>query len=157
MHGFSKIFLCIYLTENMEKFILYLILGLFGGLILVLLVIICRLIQTRRKQERSAKMDISEPLPTSPAGMPEDFTLLDNSQESSDNGIEILSINHNRPPPGYHTDTGSRSMNNYYGWLEGNPRQESNRGETPIWWQSLHNIMFLTYVMHCELLFSMFL
>ena len=104
----------------MEKFILYLILGLFAGLILVLLVIIFRLIQTRRKRERRAKLDISEPVPSSTTRGTEDFTLLDNSTGTE--GIEILSINHNRPPPfrndtgpPYRTDTGSRSMNNYYG------------------------------------------
>lgn len=100
------------ITDNLEKFILYLVLGLFSGLILVLLVIICRLIQTRRQQDRQAKLDITETVPTS-TRQNEDFSLLDNSQESD--GIEILSINHNHGPPPFRSDTGSRSMNNYYG------------------------------------------
>ena len=102
-------------ADNLEKFLLYLTLGIFTGLILVLLVIIARLLQTRKRHKRKAKLDITDPVPSSPHPA-EDFTLLDNEHDTD--GIEILSINHSNRPPPFPTDTASRSLNNYYGWLE---------------------------------------
>lgn len=63
---YTWIILCFIFSANLEKFLLYLILGLFSGLILVLLVIIVRLLQTRTKYARRAKLDISDPIPSSP-------------------------------------------------------------------------------------------
>jgi len=86
-----------FIEENLEKFILYLLLGLMTGIILLLLLVICRLVYTKRRHERQAKLEISEPIPNS-SHKTEDFSLLDRSNSSND-GIEILSISQNRPPP----------------------------------------------------------
>jgi len=123
-----------FIRANLEKFLLYLILGLFSGLILVLLVIIVRLMHTRTRYSRRAKLDISDPIPSSPHPQ-EDFTLLESEHDTD--GIEILGINHSNsrgPPPfptgpqlysndtaprgSYDTaprsyDTAPRSLNNY--------------------------------------------
>lgn len=100
-------------SDNLEKFILYVILGLFLGLILLLITIIVRMAQTKRTKKRRAKLNISEPVPNS-SGQTEDLELLSDSDRTD--GIEILSINHNNRPPPFRTDTGNRSMNSsYYG------------------------------------------
>lgn len=102
-----------FIKDNLEKFILYVILGLFLGLILLLITIIVRMAQTKRTKKRRAKLNISEPVPNS-SGQTEDLELLSDSDRTD--GIEILSINHNNRPPPFRTDTGNRSMNSsYYG------------------------------------------
>lgn len=114
-----------YISENKEKLILYLCLGLCVGVILLLLVIIIRLMMTRRRKESSRqKLDISEPMETS--APPENMTLLNDSDRND--GIEMLSFNQSnslrRPPPGgtltrsnpySRPDPGNHSINNYYG------------------------------------------
>ena len=113
------------ISENKEKLILYLCLGLCVGVILLLLVIIIRLMMTRRRKESPRqKLDISEPMETS--APPENMTLLNDSDRND--GIEMLSFNQSnslrRPPPGgtltrsnpySRPDPGNHSINNYYG------------------------------------------
>ncbi len=111
---------------NKEKFVLYAVLSLCVGIILVLLVIIVRLVQTRRRVKREARMDITDPVPTSSPPPPDDFTsaLLNGNHShpqgdtSGEEAAEIISYSHNRGPPPFRSDTGTRSFNNYYGWLE---------------------------------------
>jgi hypothetical protein len=111
-----------FINDNLEKFILYIVVSVLLGIILLLLVIILRLIIVHRRKYRQAKLDISETVASSPPAH-EDFPVFDGSSNSD--GIEILSINHNKPPPfrtdslrsssDYRTDTANRSIHNYYG------------------------------------------
>ncbi|KAK3099033.1 hypothetical protein FSP39_025432 [Pinctada imbricata] len=50
-----------FLQENEEKAVLYMMLGVFGGLIFLLIVIIIRLI-IRNKQQRRTKLDVTDPV-----------------------------------------------------------------------------------------------
>ena len=108
----------------MEKFILYLLLGLMTGIILLLLLVICRLMYTKRRHERQAKLEISEPIPNS-SHKTEDFSLLDRSNSSND-GIEILSVN--RPPPYATPPDPSTYRGDGTGTLRVNPRDDDLSG-----------------------------
>ena len=90
----------------------------------MLLVIIIRLVQTRRSVKRKARLDVTDPVPLSPPPEPHDDYLTaallngnhthPQADTSGEEGIEILSY-HNRGPPPFRSDTGNRSFTNYYG------------------------------------------
>ncbi len=116
------------LAGNKEKLILYGLLSLSVGVILLLLVIIIRLAQAQRRATRRAKMDITDPIPSSSPPPPhDDFTaaLLNGNHAhagggsqadtSGEDAAEIISYSHSRGPPPFRSDTGTRSFHNYYG------------------------------------------
>ena len=126
---------------------MYAVFSLCVGIIGVLLVIIIRLVQTRSRIKKQARMDITDPIPSSSPPPPhDDFTsaLLNGNHThpqgdtSGEEAAEIISYNINRPPP-FPTDTGTRSFNNYYGWLE---------RESVIMWK--HTSLVLQMVGECK-------
>jgi len=95
-------------TGNMEKFILYIVVGIAVGVICVLLVIICRINQLRRRQNHEAKLNISEPIANSNAAQQAETTSLLDASDPSDGGVEMTGYNQigslHRPPISSFTD-----------------------------------------------------
>ena len=95
-------------TDNLEKFILYIVLGVAVGIICVLLVIICRINQLRRRQNHEAKLNISEPIANSNAAQQAETTSLLDASDPSDGGVEMTGYNQigslHRPPVSSFTD-----------------------------------------------------
>ncbi|XP_015922341.1 protein eva-1 homolog C [Parasteatoda tepidariorum] len=105
-----------FITENKEKFILYVTLSLGVGILLFLLVLTVRLYSQQQQSLKKAKLNISDPLPL---GFDEDCSDLDQYDPRQDQSVEVVrytnmstirrqdSTNQPRAPL-------SHSMNNYY-------------------------------------------
>ncbi|GFQ81888.1 protein eva-1 [Trichonephila clavata] len=103
-----------FITENKEKFILYVTLSLGAGILLFLLVLTVRLYTQQQRTLKKAKLNVSEPLPTF-----EDCSDLEPFDPRQDNSVEVVrytnmstirrqdSTSQPRAPL-------SHSMNNYY-------------------------------------------
>ncbi|XP_055949936.1 protein eva-1-like [Argiope bruennichi] len=103
-----------FITENKEKFILYVTLSLGVGVLLFLLVLTVRLYSQQQRTLKKAKLNVSEPLPTF-----EDCSDLEPFDPRLDNSVEVVrytntstirrqdSTSQPRAPL-------SHSMNNYY-------------------------------------------
>lgn len=104
------------LSENKEKFILYVTLSLGVGVLLFLLVLTFRLYSQQQRQLKKAKLNISEPLPLT---FDENCSDLDQYDPRQDQSVEVVrytnmstirrqdSTSQPRAPL-------SHSMNNYY-------------------------------------------
>lgn len=109
-------FLCF--SENREKALLYMILGICVGVIIFLLVIIIRLVIIN-KQKRRATLDVTDPAHSNTQPPP-----LDNSAESpmlprsdSIDRIEVVRFEPRRTiARASLIDNGDRTLNHYYGW-----------------------------------------
>ena len=119
-----------FLSDNLERCILYLSLSVCIGIILVLALVAIRLNCVSNRYRRHAKLDITEPLPHSTGGgmgqssvihqvsPDEDLTSLGSSSNNDLNGIDMYGMSHGRRPPPFPTnDSLNRTLNPYYGWL----------------------------------------
>ncbi|XP_054715684.1 protein eva-1 homolog C-like [Uloborus diversus] len=76
-----------FITENKEKFILYVTLSLGAGILLFLLVLTVRLYSQQQKTLKKAKLNISEPLPLN---FDEDCSDLDQYDPRQDQSVEVV-------------------------------------------------------------------
>ncbi|KAG8177248.1 hypothetical protein JTE90_010165 [Oedothorax gibbosus] len=105
-----------FITENKEKFILYVTLSLGAGILLFLLVLTCRLYSQNQRTLKKAKLNISEPLPLA---FEEDYSDLDQYDPRQDQSVEVVrytNMSTIRRQDSTSTPRAplSHSMNNYY-------------------------------------------
>lgn len=79
----------IYLTENEEKAVLYLVIGVCFGVICLLIVIVIKLI-IRNKLQRKSKLDVTDPVLSNPLPPPNHIEHPTMSQTGSIDRIEVV-------------------------------------------------------------------